>query len=127
MLYLIDSYAWVEYFLGSPKGKILQALLREETNQFLTVVCCLAEIKGWSLRNKKDFVPLLKIIHANSTLVSVQESDWVSAADIRFTLRKEKKHFGLIDAVILVKQKEHQGRVISGDHHFKGLPEVLFL
>ncbi len=44
MLYIIDSYAWVEYFRGSPKGEILRALFLEEENTFATIECCLGEI-----------------------------------------------------------------------------------
>ena len=68
MLYIIDSYAWVEYFIGSSKGEVLRALFLESENQFLTVDCCLAEIKGWSLKHKHNFEELFAVIRANSNL-----------------------------------------------------------
>ena len=127
MLYIIDSYGWVEYFLGSSKGEVVRKLLQEEKNQFLTVECCLAEIRGWALRNEKDFDYLFKIIRANSSIIPLTEHDWIDAALIRYQLRKKIKHFGLIDAVILVKQKEKNCKVISGDPHFSGLKDVVYL
>ncbi len=127
MIYLIDSYAWIEYFIGSLKGAAVQKLFLDEKNRFLTVECCLAEIKGWALRESKDFDPLLKIILANSTIVVILQHDWLEAAAVRFEQRKQQKDFGLIDAIILVKQKEHNGIVVSGDRHFKELKNVLFL
>ena len=33
MLYIIDSYAWVEYFKGSAKGEILRALFLKEEHK----------------------------------------------------------------------------------------------
>lgn len=127
MLYIMDSYAWIEYFIGSSKGEIIKSMILDDKNKFLTVECCLAEIKGWSLRNQDDFDRLFRIIRANSGIVSVLEHDWTLAGQERFDQRKTQKDFGLIDAVILIKQKEFNCKVISGDKHFKNLKNIIFL
>ena len=127
MLYIIDSYAWIEYFIGSEKGEVLKKLFLDNRNKFLTVECCLAEIKGWAIRNKEDFDRLIKIIKANSNIIQVTELNWIEAAKERFEQRKIQKDFGLIDAVILTKQKELNSKVISGDRHFKNLKNIIFL
>ena len=127
MIYIIDSYAWIEYFIGSEKGKSLKTLFLEEKNQFLTVECCLAEIKGWAIKNNQNFDKLYKIIRANSNIANITEYNWIEAAIERFEQRKSKKNFGLIDAVILIKQKELDCKIISGDRHFKDIKNVVFL
>ncbi len=127
MIFIIDSYAWIEYFIGSKKGEVLKGLFLDKKNQFLTVECCLAEIKGWSLKNEQDFDQLFKIIRADSKIVQVIEYDWIDAAKEKFEQRKTQKDFGLIDAVILVKQKELNCKIISGDKHFKKLKNTIFL
>lgn len=127
MLYIIDSYAWIEYFLGSQKGAVLRKVFQEEKHQFLTVECCLAEIQGWALINKKDFDALFKIIRANSDITPLTEHDWIDAGKERFEQRKTQKDFGLIDATLLVKQKALRCKIISGDKHFKDLNDVVFL
>lgn len=127
MLYLIDSYAWIEYFIGSSKGSILRKLFINENNRFLTIECCLAEIKGWALKNNRDFDEIFKIVRANSNILSVTEYDWINCAKERFEQRKTQKDFGLIDAIILVKQKELNCIIVTGDKHFKNLHNVVFL
>jgi len=127
MLYIIDSYAWIEYFIGSTKGEILKKLFSNQANTFLTLPCCLGEIKGWALREQRNFTDLLTIIRANSTIPPLNDDDWIKAAEARFTQRKKRKGFGFIDAVILVKQQELSCKVITGDAHFKGLKDVIFL
>ncbi|MBS3128786.1 hypothetical protein J4410_06610 [Candidatus Woesearchaeota archaeon] len=127
MIYIIDSYAWVEYFLGSKKGEILKKLFLDSQNRFLTVECCLAEIKGWTLKNNQNFDEILKIIRANSTIMKIEEKDWISAAEHRFTQRKTQSDFGLIDAVLLTKQQALQCLIISRDKHFRGLKNVVFM
>ncbi len=127
MLYIIDTYAWIEYFIGSNRGEALRKLFLDDKNRFMTVECCLAEIRGWSIKNKEDFDRLFRIVRANSDIATVTEHDWISAAEERFEQRKTQKDFGLIDSVILVKQKEFNCKIVSGDKHFKGLRNVLFL
>ena len=127
MLYINDSYAWVEYFIGSNKGEILKKLFLNEKNNFLTIECCLAEIKGWALKNNKSFDDLFTIIRANSNILTLTEHNWIDSGEERFEQRKVQRDFGLIDAVILVKQKELNCMLITGDKHFKNMPNVIFL
>ena len=93
MLYIIDSYAWVEYFIGSQKGEMLKKLFLNEKNRFATVECCLAEIQGWALKNDQDFDRLFTIIRANSTILPLTEHDWIDAGKERFEQRKKNKQF----------------------------------
>ncbi|MBI2146378.1 hypothetical protein HYU22_03495 [Candidatus Woesearchaeota archaeon] len=127
MLYIIDSYAWIEYFTGSVKGKVLQQLFLDSKNRFLTVECCLAEIKGWSLKQQMDFDSLFKVLRANSRIIPLTEHDWIDAAQHRFEQRQTQPDFGLIDAVLLVKQQEFNCKIVSGDRHFKNLNNIVFL
>jgi len=127
LIYIADSYAWIEYFIGSKKGEILKKLFLDEKNKFLTVECCLAEIKGWCLRENQDFEKLIKIIKSNSNILSIIEYDWIDAAKEKFEQRKLQKTFGLIDAMILTKQKELNCKIISCDKHFKNLSSVIFM
>ena len=127
MLYIIDTYAWVEYFLGSVKGEVLKKLFEDEKHRFFTVECCLAEIKAWALQNNKDFDVLFKIVRSNSSILPLTEHNWIDAASARFEQRKERKNFGMIDAILLVKQKEYSCMIVTGDKHFKGLNETIFL
>jgi len=127
MIYIIDSYAWVEYFLGSKKGEVLKILFLDAENHFLTVECCLVEIKGWTLKNNLNFEDVFTIMRANSSITKIEEKDWIIAAEHRFAQRKTQPDFGLIDAVLVAKQEELQCNIISGDKHFKGLKKVVFL
>ena len=127
MEYIIDSYAWVEYFNGSKKGEILKKLFLEEKNKFFTVECCLAEINGWAIKNKQDFDNLITIIKTNSDILTINEECWILAGEERAKQREKQKDFGLIDSMILVKQKELKCKIITGDLHFKELKDIIFL
>lgn len=127
MYYILDSYAWIEYFFGSKKGEVVRNLILDEKNQFFTVDCCLAEITGWALVNNKDFDIIFKTIRTNSTIIPAMEPDWIEAGKEKFEQRKIQHDFGLIDAMILIKQKKFMCKIVSGDKHFKNLKNVVFL
>ncbi len=127
MKYIIDSYAWVEYFIGSKKGEILRRLFTDEKNKFFIIECCLAEIKGWAIKNNQDFDNILTIIKSNSETLNLTENDWILAGEERANQRQTKKDFGLIDSIILIKQKDLNCKIITGDLHFKDLKNITFL
>lgn len=127
MLYIIDTYAWVEYFTGSEKGKKVRKLFENLMNRFVTLECCLAELKGWSIKNRIDFEDVLKIIAANSEILPVLKDEWINAAIIKHEMVKRIKDFGLIDALLIAKQKKLNCRIITADLHFKNLRGIEFL
>lgn len=127
MLYIVDSYAWVEYFIGSDKGEVLKKILNDPANRLITPECCMAELVGWALKNGKDFDKIFAAVRANSEIATITLHDWIEAGRARFDVRRKVKDFGLIDSVILVKQKEFNARVVSGDRHFINMPNVAFM
>jgi len=119
MRLIVDSYAWIEYFKASAKGVKSKNFIEEETNELFTLDICLAEIKFWALGETADFEEIKGIILSNSVVVESFSSDWLEAAQIKFEKRKKHKNFGLVDAMLLVKQKQLNATILTGDTHFK--------
>ncbi|MDD5616224.1 MAG: hypothetical protein PHH85_08480 [Candidatus Methanoperedens sp.] len=67
-VYLIDTYAWVEYFTGSKRGEKVKKIIENENNVILTPECCLAELKGWAIRESMDFEELYSIVRKVSDI-----------------------------------------------------------
>jgi len=42
-------------------------------------------------------------------------------------LKEKMKNFGLVDALILTFAKELNAKVVTGDEHFKGFKEAVFI
>jgi len=126
-VYLIDTYAWVEYFTGSKRGEKVKKIIEDENNVILTPECCLAEIKGWAIRESMDFEELYSILRKVSDVRCILTQDWLDAATIRSELRKTKKGFGMMDALITAQQKRMHCKVVSGDPHFEHLKDVIFI
>ncbi len=126
-MYIIDTYAWVEYFIGSERGKKVKKIVEDEDNTIITPECCLAEIKGWCIRENFDFDEIYSLVRKISDIECILTQDWLDAAAIRSEMRKTLKDFGMIDALIMAQQKRMGCRVVSGDLHFKGRKDVVFV
>lgn len=123
--YLIDAYAWVEYARGTKKGDALRKLLSDKKNTFYTLEANLAEIKGWCLKEETNFDAIYAGIRADSEIKPVSLEDWLDAAGIRH--EKRAIGFGMIDALLLAKQKTLAAQIITGDKHFKGMESVVYI
>ena len=49
MKYIIDSYAWIEYFMGTEAGEKVKPLI-EDAEEKITPTICLAEIYSKALK-----------------------------------------------------------------------------
>lgn len=128
LLYIIDTYAWVEYLVGSRKGERVKKILHGK-DRTITPECCLAELKGWCLREGKDFDKAYAVVRMDTEIEPVHTDDWLEAAEIRHEMRKKKgiADFGLVDSIIVAKQRRNKGRIISGDRHFKDLKDIEYV
>ncbi len=126
MIYIIDTYGWIEYFKGSKKGEIVEKIINNK-NKIITLECCIAEIMIYCLRNNLDFSSALHLIRTNSYIFPVLIDTWLDAAHIKFEIRKNRPGFGIIDAILVSKQKEKKAKIVSGDPHFKGLTNVVYI
>ena len=125
-IYIIDSYAWIEYSLGSEKGLILKGLFGTNS-QFYTLDCCLAEIKGWCLRNNKPFDEFYSLIQINSDVISIANDEWIKVGECKYLEHQYQRNFGLIDAALLILQLKLGAKIITGDSHFKDKKNIVFM
>lgn len=127
LLYILDTYAWIEYFIGSNKGAIVKNIMDSPHNRFITLHSSVAELHEWCLKEGREFEKLFGIIRVASSIEPIALDNWIEATSIKHEMRKYIKDFGLIDAILLAKQKEFKCRIITGDKHFENLKNVDFL
>ena len=125
--YVLDTYAWVEYFRGSPAGKRVKSLL--ESHALATPFLVIAELADFYEREKvTGFEKDLQFIEAKTTLLTFGKEVAIQAGKTKNEMRKKgRKQFGLADALILEIARSLQAKLVTGDTHFKGLEEIEFL
>jgi len=124
MIIAIDTYAWIEYFEGTVKGKKVSSIIEDKNNILITLECCLYEFKIWCLRNKLDFNKLVSIIKQDSEVKHVSLDLWLEASNIRYNFGED---LSVVDSLIMAYQKKILCKVLTGDKHFKELKNVIFL
>lgn len=127
MKIIVDSYVWIEYFKASAPGEKARKIIEKKENELFTLDVCLAEIRFWALEEKIDFPKIQSIIKSNSAVIETFSNDWLEAAGIKFEKRRKYKNFGLVDALLLVKQAQLGAMVLTGDKHFSENKKVIML
>jgi predicted nucleic acid-binding protein len=129
-----DSYAWVEIFSGTEKGKIASKFI-DEADEIYTPDIVLAEIARKYLRegaNKRVVEQRLDWIIGASSVVTVDRSIAIESGSAFLELRQNARDKGLsepslFDAIILGTARSIQAKVLTGDQHFRYFSETLWL
>ncbi len=133
--FLIDTYAWIEFFIGSEKGEIVKKYLLSG-NEIYTPSVVLAEIARKYLRgniSEKIVRKRIDLITRISTIIDIDEELAVESGKAYLELIKHTKKQGLkqkpslIDAVILAIARKLKAKIITGDRHFKELKETIWI
>ena len=130
--YVIDSYAWIEYFKASEIGKVAKQYI--ESEQSVTPTIVVSEIsrklrKDVALGNetREGRLRRLEFIRATSRIIDLNFETAIEAGEINEDLRDKAKGWGLADSIVLCVAKDVKGKVVTGDEHFRTLDDVIFL
>lgn len=134
MKIVADAYAWVELFSGSPKGEFAKKKM-EEAEAVITPDTVLAEVARKYLR---EGVKEETTRHRLSTILEASEPAYVDdeiaikAGMACLQLEKRAKERGLrkpslFDALVLAVARKNHGKVLTGDEHFEGLPDTIWM
>ena len=122
---LLDSYAWVEFFEGSEKGKKVAEILKK--NKCFTSIVSISEIINWTLKNNEDFEDRVKRIESLSKILNLNRDIVITAGKINFQHKKLIKNWGMLDSLIYSTALYYNLNVLTGDNHFKNLENVEML
>ena len=122
---VIDTFAWVEYFLGSPDGDKVKNLI--EGKDAVTPTIVIAELSAKYLKEGKDFNNKLKFIKFNTNVAVLNDTIAELSGKIKIEQRKNKKDFGIVDSIVYATALILNANVITGDPHFKDMENVVMI
>ena len=131
---VVDSYAWIELFLGTAKGDKTKRLILE-AEEVRTPDIVLAEISRKYSREKIDLNTVrarLETVSSTSIVTEIDTSLAIKTGPIYLELKEKAKreHLNipsLFDAIVLATARAHSSSVVTSDEHFRGLTETIFL
>jgi len=131
---VIDTYAWIELLIGSEKGQKVKELI-ENAEEVLTPSTVLAETARKFLRegaDEKTINAWLEIMTSASVVTQIDSATAIEAAKCQLELTKIAKISrqntpSLFDALVQAAAKINQCKIVTGDEHFKSLPETIWI
>ena len=129
MKYVIDSYAWLEYFMNTTVGEKVREIIESSEHEKLTPTICLSEIYAKVLKTEgleraeiqRAFIKL------RSALVPLSEDIAVESAKVDVEMKKKVKGWGLADSIVLGTARLKRAKVVTGDEHFKDLEQTVYI
>jgi predicted nucleic acid-binding protein len=121
--YVIDTWAWVEYYAG--RISAVQEYIENDTFDLFTSVLTLTEMINF-LHQTEDAHASLSVVQEigiRSLVVPVSREIAVLAGGYK----REGFRGGIADTIILATARIGNHMVVTGDLHFKGLPDALFI
>jgi len=137
MKIVVDAYAWIEVFLGSETGQRAKSII-EDAEGVLTPGTVLAGLRDHGAQEvereaaeptvRKRLATMLEASEA----VDVDADLAVEAAKATIQLERRAASSGLrrpslFDGIVLASARMNKAKVLTGDEHFKGLAETVWL
>ncbi len=130
--YVIDAYAWIEYFKASEMGAAAKAYIESEQSVTPTIVVSeisrkLAKDIAFGNETQDGRLRRLEFIRATSKIVDLDFEIAVDSGKTTEDMKIDAKGWGLADSIILCTARRLKGKVVTGDEHFRHLVDVIFI
>ena len=129
---MIDTYAWVEYLVGSKQGSKARTYI--EGGRGLTPSIVLSELRRWYLReieagrkSQRTMQEHFTYVESVTEVVPLSAPLALQAGETDFVMKKRIKDWPLADSVIYATAKSRAAKVVSGDPHFRSMEDVIFI
>ncbi len=124
---VFDAYAWLEYLDGSKEGGRVNELINNSENRIFTNNVTFAEVISVVKRRRSDVEIAARAIPSLSHIYEGDLEFYKDVGLLHAEMRQNIPRFGLADAFVLLTARRLGAKVVTGDPHFKGLKEVIFI
>jgi predicted nucleic acid-binding protein len=130
--YVIDAYAWIEYFKASEYGETARKYV--ESNFSATPAIVVSEVSRKLQREievgnetPEGRLKRLEFVRATSQIVDLDFEIAAEAGRIDVEMKKKTRGWGLADSIVLCTARSVKAKVVTGDEHFRETDEAIFI
>ncbi len=124
--YVVDSFAWLEYFSGSTAGTRAKSFI--EGSKGITPTIVIAELSEKYQREKLAFDEDLDFIISRTRIASLDTKIAEKAGILSYERKRQIRHWGMADSIVLATAREHKAKIVTGNKHFQDLAtEAIFI
>lgn len=122
---LVDSFGWIEYFDGTVRGRKARQRM-DEADVVYTCPVVLAEVYSKIARSRGDAAARdhVAFILEHAAVVEHDADVGIEAGRIHAELKPRVKGFGMADALVLASARSRGSKVLTGDPHFRDVPDA---
>ena len=127
MIYTLDTYAWIEYFEGSPSGDRIKKIIESGDEILFTPSIVLAELSDAVVKGKVkvNWLDVIKFVSINTKIKEIDTEIAGKSGELKNSLRKKHTDFGFIDAIVLATSIKTNSKLLTGDPHLIGEGNVI--
>ncbi|MDI6860201.1 MAG: PIN domain-containing protein [Methanocellales archaeon] len=122
---IVDAFAWVEFIIGSDRGRRVKKYI--EGDELITLTTTLSELKEYALRNNRDFDEILPLLYGTSRIVEIDEEIGIKAGETNYERKKIVKGWGMMDSHVLASSVVLGARILTGDQHFRDVKNAIMV
>lgn len=122
---VFDTYAWIEFFRGTEKGKVARRYLNQ--GEIITPVIVLLELSYKADKEGWDFKKYVNFIKFNSEIKGIDEDFVLTFGSLYNKSKKKVRGIGFADIIILNTAVLNNAKVLTGDKHFSKFKESIVL
>lgn len=110
---LIDTSAWIEFFIKSEKGERVKSHLK--TKSCYTSIVSVAEISNWAARQNLNGKDLVRYVTELTQMCDLNLKIAFLAGELNFNRKKIEKNWGMIDSIILATAEIYNLKILTKD------------
>ncbi len=122
---VFDTYAWIEYFNGTEKGKLVEEYLKND--KIITPSIVLLELSYKAEKESWNFKKYFDFIKHKSEIVGVNEKFIFTFGKSYNQIKKDVKKIGITDIIIIHTARIYNAKILTGDEHFSKVNGVVML
>ena len=119
--YVIDTFAWIEYFAGSAEGA--KAKQYVESGRGITPTVVIAELSQKYHKERIPFSERLDFVLGITRIVPLDTTTAQEAGVLSTDRKRHVKRWGLADSIILATARANTAKIVTGDEHFRDLAQ----
>lgn len=127
IVFVVDAYAWVEYFNGTKAGEKVREIIEKSNNIIYTNIITLAELSSSYARNSLPFEEERKSLLSLSSIYQIGVDFSIEAGELHAKMKKERKNISLADVFVLLTARKLGAKLVTGDEDFRGLKGVVMI
>ncbi|MBS3068097.1 PIN domain-containing protein [Candidatus Micrarchaeota archaeon] len=126
--YILDSSAWIHYFLGDVNGEKVKKIVEDEKNECFTSTLTISEIIIKLKKFNVDYEKAFERILALSKTLVLDERLAFEAGVLYAKKRSNIPDIGIVDVIIQTHAREGNYIIITSDEkHFKDEKNIILI